>query len=958
MKPPATPLVIERPCSAEQIAAALRRLLEDKGFASTPRDPLLEALVGVASRYAEIVTGCVNDAPRLHLQAFSEFVAGRPRPASAASVHLAFGAAPGVAPVVVPRHTRVAAAPAPGDTAPVVFETTEDLTLVRAHLVRASYVDPGHRRVADLAAMLAAPGRGVADPMDAALPVARACHLGQRDAFGLPGLREVRVRARIAPGLPRDPQLQLEWGVMSDKGFVALAVRSDTTQHLTQDGEVVLVPPPTWPAWSIEGLASRWLTVRPGGPALLAGANEPPRLAQASLIVLAAVPPQPIVAACHGFAPLDISKDFYPLGERPRFGDVFQVLCPALVEAGAHVELRVQMTNPQGAASSPVPPVSRDGKPLVAWEIPTASGYRTLVAADGTRSLTQDGTVAFTVPPDMVPTTIAGHCGVWLRARLVSGNFGSVAVADAGGLSIPCAPSIRALAAAATLESPPMSPDAVVCEGALTRRVLDRATTAPFDLFVAPDVQGPTLYLGLETPGLLPGVVLAADCLLHLHVRPAPPPIPITLDEDTPRVAPRWQMHVGGTWRDVKVVRDDSNGMSRSGIVRLRLTHEASPWTGGALDPLGQFGWLRVLWPDPIDAGRTLPLGLALNAVGATHIQSLRNEVLGSSNGRSSQAFKALRTPIIGDVLLQVREHDDRWVPWEEVDDLSGSTAAGRHFTLDRQTGEVRFGDGRQGRIPPAGANNILLLAYAAGGGHQGNRPPLTITLPQSAVPGVESVVNLEPASGGIDAESRSQVRARASSWLRNRDRAVCAPDYADLALEASPEVARAYCYAGRDLAAALRGAAGPVEPTAAVISLIVIPQSDHVRPQPDAALLATVKAYLDARRFPAGRLVLVGPAYASVSVRLDISVRGTWSPHEVAMECQRRVAQFLHPLAGGGRGQGWAPDERPHRSDLYSLVGAIDGVDLVHALSLDIDATPGVPFIVAAGTVLAGIAP
>ena len=72
MKPPAPPLVIERPRSAEQIAAALRRLLEDKGFASTPRDPLLEALVGVASRYAEIVTGCVNDAPRLHLQAFSE----------------------------------------------------------------------------------------------------------------------------------------------------------------------------------------------------------------------------------------------------------------------------------------------------------------------------------------------------------------------------------------------------------------------------------------------------------------------------------------------------------------------------------------------------------------------------------------------------------------------------------------------------------------------------------------------------------------------------------------------------------------------------------------------------------------------------------------------------------------------------------------------------------------------
>ncbi|MGJ7506598.1 putative baseplate assembly protein [Variovorax sp. GT1P44] len=958
MTPPATPLVIERPRSAEQIAAALRPLLEHEGFASTRRDPLLEALVGVAARYAEIVTACVNEAPRLHLQAFSEFVAGDPRPASAASVHLAFSAAPGVFPVVVPRYTRVASAPAPGDTAPVVFETSDDLTLLRAHLVQAWYVDPGHRRVADMAAMLAAPGRGEGDPLQAALPVVQACHLGQRDAFGLLGLREVRVRVRIAPGPAREPS-QLEWGVASDKGFVPLAVRSDTTLQMTHDGEVVLEAPPAWGALAIEDIESRWLTVRPSASALLAEAYAPPRVAGVSFVVLAAVPPQPIVAACHGLVPLDISKDFYPLGERPRFGEVFQVLCPALVEAGAHIELHVLMTNPQGAASSPIPPVSRDGKPLVAWEIPTVDGYRALVAADGTRSLTQDGTLAFTVPADVVRTTIAGHTGVWLRARLVSGTYGSVVVADAGGFPMPCAPSIRSLTAVATLERGPIEPDAVICEGALTRKVLDHTTSTPFDLFVASDVEGPALYLGFESPGVPLGAVLTAGRLLCLHVRPAPPAMPITLDdEDAPQSAPRWQVYGGGSWREANVVRDDSNGMARSGIVQVRLTHEASPWAGLSLDPKTQFGWLRVTWPGAPDAARTLPLGLALNAVAATHTQRLRNEVLGSSNGRSAQVFKALRTPIIGDVLLQVREHDDQWLTWEEVDDLSDSTAAARHFTLDRLTGEVHFGDGRQGRIPPAGANNILFLAYAAGGGRQGNRTPLSITLPQSAVPAVESVVNLEAASGGMDAETRSQVRARASTWLRHRDRAVCASDHADLALVASPDVARAYCFAGRDLAAERKGTAATVEPDAAVISLIVVPHSDSARPQPDAALLATVKAYLDARRFPAGRLVIVGPTYASVSVKLEISVRGDWSPHEVAMACEKRVTQFLHPLAGGSRGQGWAPDERPHRSDLYSLVGAIDGVDFVHGLSLAVDAMPGVPFIVAAGTVLGGIAP
>jgi predicted phage baseplate assembly protein len=305
-----------------------------------------------------------------------------------------------------------------------------------------------------------------------------------------------------------------------------------------------------------------------------------------------------------------------------------------------------------------------------------------------------------------------------------------------------------------------------------------------------------------------------------------------------------------------------------------------------------------------------------------------------------------------------VRERDDQWLPWEEVDDLQDSNAAARHFTLDRQSGELRFGDGRHGKIPPQGANNLRLVAYAAGGGRQGNRPPLSITLPQSAVPGVESVVNLESASGGMDAETRSQVRARASTWLRHRDRAVCADDYADLALVASPEVARAFCFAGRDLAAAMKGTHDAVGLGAAVTSLMIVPHSDHARPQPDPRLLAAVKAHLDARRFPAGRLVIVGPAYADVSVKLQIGVRADWSAHEVAIECRQRILRFLHPLVGGSRGQGWAPDERPHRSDLYSLLGAIDGVDLVHALSLNIDAMPGVPFIVAAGAVQTSVAP
>jgi hypothetical protein len=65
----------------------------------------------------------------------------------------------------------------------------------------------------------------------------------------------------------------------------------------------------------------------------------------------------------------------------------------------------------------------------------------------------------------------------------------------------------------------------------------------------------------------------------------------------------------------------------------------------------------------------------------------------------------------------------------------------------------------------------------------------------RSAIPYVESAINWVPATGGQDAGDPRQAPSGASAWLRHRDRAICASDYADLARAASRDVARAWCH-------------------------------------------------------------------------------------------------------------------------------------------------------------------
>jgi len=255
---------------------------------------------------------------------------------------------------------------------------------------------------------------------------------------------------------------------------------------------------------------------------------------------------------------------------------------------------------------------------------------------------------------------------------------------------------------------------------------------------------------------------------------------------------------------------------------------------------------------------------------------------------------------------------------------------------VDRINGTVSFGDGRHGRLPPAGGNNVR-LSYASGGGARGNAPVSTVKQLRTTIPYVESVTNVDAASGGQDAQDAPSTQYSALAWLRHRDRAVCLEDYAALALRASPEVARAVALGVDELRGLKRLALDrPADPPrSGIVGVSIVPHSGVPEPQPSRALLANVKRYLDACR-PAGvELILFGPSYVRVNVLAALAISGDAQFAHVAAQCEQRLNSFLHPLTGGRDGRGWDFGERPHASDFHRVLDGVDGLDYVESLRL-----------------------
>ena len=141
----------------------------------------------------------------------------------------------------------------------------------------------------------------------------------------------------------------------------------------------------------------------------------------------------------------------------------------------------------------------------------------------------------------------------------------------------------------------------------------------------------------------------------------------------------------------------------------------------------------------------------------------------------------------VAEPVPEASEHQ-MWIPWRSASSFYGLGPDSRSYRLDPISGEVQFGDGDQGKIPPAGPSNVSVRRYRTHDGSAGNLAPGTVSVlrnPVGALGDIQTVVNHEPAAGGLDAEEVVETRQRGPQSLKHRQRPVTTEDFQWITLEA-----------------------------------------------------------------------------------------------------------------------------------------------------------------------------
>ncbi|MFL6415131.1 MAG: putative baseplate assembly protein [Bryobacteraceae bacterium] len=765
--------------------------------------------------------------------------------------------------------------------------------------------------------------------------------------------------------------------------MLTIAPAEDTTDQLGQSGQVTFRGLPDTPVTEVMNRKGQWLEcalTKPfaGAPDGVSAVSVPSleSLAITALFARSNLLPD---AGFVNQAPLDFTKEFFPFGLQPRFGDTLYLASrEAFAQAGAEVTLQFTLANPdQETTGSSLTPVHATAV-KIRWEIGDTTGWIELGTAesgreihheesgflDTTRALTRSGHVSFRVPRQIQPSVIDRTTNVWLRARLVGGDYSLETKYQTAPSPTPLPPlpptptppCLRSLAIDYKLETTSTSA-AMVAYNDFVYADLDLGR-GPVPLFRPPADNFDCAYLGFTDKGGF------SERYMSIYFAVSNPEnLSVALEASGVRPTLVWEYWNGSAWAKC-VVLDDTAGLTRSGIVRFVAPPDfsATPQFGESVY------WLRWRIAGKSEYEPWLSR-ILLNTVMATQAVTMPAEVLGSSNGSAGQRFVTTRSPVLEGQRLEVREPimpppeetedifeeegpdairksddldvrpNDVWVRWHEVANFRASVSTDRHYVIDRATGQVLFGDGENGRIPSAGSRNIRIAPYRVGGGSVGNRKPDTITQLKTTIAYVNKVTNFEPASGGADAESERALLSRAPKQIRHRGRAVTAQDLEDLAMLASPQVARARCVPMQNSSRL----ADPKLRKPGIATVIIAPLSGRTgvagvvsgAPQPDRELFERVKDYLDARRPLESDLVIMGPEYLPIQLEIGVTITADVMPSDVESAVSRRIVEFLDPITGKRDGSGWQFGEEPSRADLFALAEEVPGVDHVRELRI-----------------------
>lgn len=276
---------------------------------------------------------------------------------------------------------------------------------------------------------------------------------------------------------------------------------------------------------------------------------------------------------------------------------------------------------------------------------------------------------------------------------------------------------------------------------------------------------------------------------------------------------------------------------------------------------------------------------------------------------------------------------------WTEVDDFDGSGSDDNHYILDKEHGEIKFGDGLNGRIPPS-SSEITAVRYRTGGGNEGNFKAgynWKVENEKKTVGHTLNIVNHKPSTGGKDAEILNDAIERCLRDMKIPYTAVTSGDFEHIAMNTPGlRVAKAKAIPNYKKNHS-NGESSNGSVTIAVLPYTPI-ETFITPPSPPPGFINAICHHVDKHRLLGTEIHIESPQFIRVNVSMKIDLIKGYSENELTSTVKRELNLFLHPIKGWFDKKGWPIGRLVSRSEIFEYIRKIEGINCILKISISGD--------------------
>lgn len=645
--------------------------------------------------------------------------------------------------------------------------------------------------------------------------------------------------------------------------------------------------------------------------------------------------------------PINMNKDFYPFGDKPKINDAFYIASKeAFSKKDTNIILSVELSDKDLFKLPDTEYIK------LYWEYFNGDTWEKIycienekeiyesilkrVKGEGSQgsaaTMTATGKINFKCP-DIKPCDISGEENYWIRARIIGGNYGSDEEYEyikkevtLGNEKV----NIAELQYKKASFVPPSIKKLSI--------KYNYAISYPTEIVLNENnfkIEGKTDNCAIKGDYFRPFLPCSeTEVTFYLAFDKDISSLPISLffplSGEQVGINPiiSWEYWNGRKWV-VLSVNDSTRNFTRREILHFVAPYDVKKCTLFGTENY----WIRASIEQGAFKNYPKLSTVYTNAVWCRNSNTLKDEILGSSNGEPNQSFQLSRNPVLIGQEVSVRETliQEEWSQWEEVKTFSISNTDSKHYMLDHVTGIITFGDGMNGMVPPAGVDNIK-CSYKQGGGAIGNVKSGAIKRIWDDLSGVDSVTNPITADGGFNEEKPEEAKIRGPHTLKSWERGITCEDVEWMVHEVAPQIAIVKCIP-------------TMEPNFKFVpgkaTVIVVPEYDDPKPVPSQELLNEIEAYLLERTSAVlntrekTSIYVKGPNYIRIGVEAKVKYTSTEKDKIIEGQIIDNLKQFLNPISGGQERTGWKLGHNLYVSEVSSVIKNTPGVDYISNIEI-----------------------